>query len=81
MRRTVQTKLQHLEARYADLREKVHAMFNACWPAVAVQQLIELEYGARLGRRSVERYQHAHWQAQRELIGQALNRANEPLGR
>ena len=71
MRRMPLTKLQVLEARHADLREKVNAMFNACWPAVAVQQLIEAQYGTRLGLRSVERYKRTHWQAQHARLQQA----------
>jgi len=78
MLRTPRTKLQVLEARHADLREKVNAMFNACWPARAVQQLIEAQYGERLGLRSVERYKRSHWQAQHARIEQA-SEAIEPL--
>ena len=76
MRRPALNKLQVLEARHAGLREKVHAMFNDCWSPRAVQQLIEAEYGARLGLRSVERYKQSHWQQQHALIQQA-NAARE----
>ena len=72
------TKLQVLEARHAGLREKVQTAFNTGWPALAVQQLIEAQYGAHLGLSSVERYKRRHWQAQialaEDVIG-ALSRA------
>ena len=66
------TKLQVLEARHAGLREKVTAMFNTGWSALDVQQLLRVQYGARLGLRSVERYKRRHWQAQIALAEDAI---------
>jgi len=76
------TKLQVLEARHAGLREKVQTMFNTGWSALDVQQLLAVQYGTRLGLRSVERYKRRHWRAQNERVqqaGAAIRRGIEPL--
>jgi hypothetical protein len=65
------SKMKVLAARYPGLREKVHGMFAEAWSAQAVKEMIENQYGERLGLRSIERYKQQHWQAQHELIREA----------
>jgi hypothetical protein len=64
------TKLQRLHALHPTLAEKVYAMFAELWPAREVKRAIEIQYGERLGLRSIERYQRLHWQARREMARQ-----------
>jgi len=65
------SKMQVLAARNPGLRENMNGMFAEAWPAHAVKEMIENQYGERLGLRSIERYKQQHWQAQHELIREA----------
>jgi hypothetical protein len=61
-------KLKILQSRHAGLRERVMAMFNACWPGAAVKELIEVQFGESLSLATVERYRRLHWEEQRAQI-------------
>ncbi len=61
-------KLQKLQSRHAGLRERVIAMFNACWPGRAVKELIEAQFGESLSLAAVGRSRRAHWEERRAQV-------------
>ncbi len=61
-------KLQALQSRHADLRERVIAMFNSCWPGRAVKELIEAQFGESLSLAAVARQRRAHWEERRAQV-------------
>jgi hypothetical protein len=68
MKRQVRTKISALSARHPGLRDKLHGMFDACWPVRDVRRMLERCYGETLSDRSIARYKSEHRRAQRELV-------------
>ena len=71
MKRAVLTKMQVLEARHPGICQKVHAMFDECYPPPAVKKMIETQYGERISLTTVEKYKREHWRMRHERLQQA----------
>ena len=60
------TKLKRLEARHPGLVKKVDAMFEAFATIKAVEEMLQAEYGERVGHSAIGNYKRRSWKVRRD---------------